>query len=101
MSIQREIFSKRLREARTKSGYSMRKLAEKLGTTYVSVCQWENGVMPRDDAIDAICLVLNVEKRWLLGLESEKTEDWIYEIINATPEKKETVKKIWEIIKNL
>ena len=101
MSIQREIFSKRLREARTKAGYSMRKLAEKLGTTYVSVCQWENGVMPRDETIDAICFTLNVEKRWLLGLENEKTEDWICEIIHATSEKKEAIKRIWEVIKNL
>lgn len=95
-------FSKRLNLARKRADLSLRGLASLVGTTYVSVHQWEHGTIPQDKFIIKLAEALNVEVDWLLGVNVDREIDnWLYEIINASKEKQEIIKKTWEAIKNL
>lgn len=57
----------RLREARKRSGYTQRQLAQKLGAKHNSVSNWENGLnMPDPATIEGICNVLDITPNYLL-----------------------------------
>ena len=63
---------KRLREARKASGLTLRELAPKVGTTYVSINLWETGkAFPSDRFIIKLSEVLEVDVDWLLGFDRE------------------------------
>lgn len=57
----------RLRDARKRSGYTQKQLAQKIGAKHNSVSNWENGLnMPDPATIEAICNVLDVTPNYLL-----------------------------------
>ncbi len=57
----------RLRDARKRSGYTQKKLAELIGAKHNSVSNWENGLnMPDPTTIELICATLNVTPNFLL-----------------------------------
>ena len=65
-------FSARLREARTRLGYSHGDVASLLGVTREGYGRLERGrVMPRADLLLLVAKFLNVSTDWLLGLRDE------------------------------
>lgn len=65
-------FSARLREARTRLGYSHGDVASLLGVTREGYGRLERGrVMPRADLLLRVARLLNVSTDWLLGLRDE------------------------------
>lgn len=63
-------FRLRLKELRTESKFTQKQLAEKLGTTNSSVCDWECGRSePGIDHIVKLCKLFEVSADYLLGLE--------------------------------
>lgn len=67
-------------QARKDKGWTQTELAEKLGTTRVSVANWETGVAT-PARIDEIAKVLEVELRDLLYAQSIDIEDGVYQDI--------------------
>lgn len=57
----------RLRNARKRTGYTQKQLAEKIGAKHNSVSNWENGLnMPDPVTIEALCGTLGVTPNYLL-----------------------------------
>ena len=67
-------------QARKNKGWTQTDLAEKLGTTRVSVANWETGVAT-PARIDEIAKVLEVELRDLIYAQSIDIEDGVYQDI--------------------
>ena len=67
-------------QARKYKGWTQTELAEKLGTTRVSVANWETGVAT-PARIDEIARVLEVELRDLVYAQSIDIEDGVYQDI--------------------
>ncbi len=63
-----EDFGRRLRQARTKAGLSLGKLAQKAGCTRQVLSKWENGGTARLDhlLLRRVCKALGVEERDLV-----------------------------------
>lgn len=64
----RIVFSKRLREALKRSGMNDRMLADKIGTTEVSVSRWIKCSRTMSlEYLKPVCDVLEVSADWLIG----------------------------------
>lgn len=62
-------FSKKIKDLRTKSGYSQAQLAAILGVSRTSVANWEAGTrMPSTDTISKASVIFDVTPSYLLGM---------------------------------
>lgn len=67
-----EIFAERLRALRVENKFSMKMLAEKIGTSDVAINNWENKINePKISYLYRLAKVLNVSSDYLIGLEDE------------------------------
>ena len=67
------LFSKRIKEARIKSGISQGAMAMQMGYNRSAICDWETrGKEPSFDVLLKICDILNVSADYLLGRDKEK-----------------------------
>lgn len=74
MSNIKEIFSKRLKEARLNIGYTQTELAEKLQTTQGAYQKWESGARePNVETIFELSLILDVTVDYLLGRTTSRS----------------------------
>ena len=65
----KELLGKRIKELREKRGYTQQQLAEKVGTTNVTICRYINGErVPRIDVASKIAAIFNVSLDYLLGI---------------------------------
>ena len=65
-------FSKRLCEALERSGMNQRQLADKIGTTEVSVCRWIKCSRTMSmEYLKPVCDVLDVSADWLIGRDDD------------------------------
>lgn len=67
-----ETFAKRFQEAMYFNGYKKADIAVKLGKDRSIITKYCNGVVPRDDVIEQLARILNVNEMWLLGYDVEK-----------------------------
>lgn len=64
----------RLREARERSGISVRALAKAIGSTPASIWAWEAGkYFPGIDVVEKLATALGVEPGWLAYGDKEPT----------------------------
>lgn len=65
-------FSRWLCEALERSGMNQKQLADKIGTTEVSVCRWikRNRTMSLE-YLKPVCDVLDVSADWLIGRDDD------------------------------
>lgn len=67
-----EIFAERLRALRVENKFSMKMLAEKIGTSDVAINNWENKINePKISYLYRLAKVFNVSSDYLIGLEDE------------------------------
>ena len=64
-----EIFSKRIREAIKKEGYSIRSFAKEMKTSPTTTQRWADGEIPPHKTVELIAERLNVLPQWLFGAE--------------------------------
>ncbi len=70
------IFAQRVKAEREKKNLSTTELAEKLGVQKSRVSMWEtNGTIPRNDMLLKLCDFFNVTVDYLLGNETEQTDE--------------------------
>ncbi len=89
--------SKRIKELRTKNGYTMEKLGELVGVTKSTVAKWENGYVDnmRQDKVARLAELFKVSPAYILGYdepteeEQERTERFIsyYEQLDENQKK--------------
>ena len=67
----KEITSKRIKELRTKHGYTMEVLAQKIGVSKSTIAKWENGYVEnmRQDKIMELAKVFNVSPLYIMGYD--------------------------------
>lgn len=109
------MFRIRLKELREESGLSQYKFANKIGVSQSTVGNWESGTRePNFDMISKLAEFFNVTTDYLLGnsnvrnpeIVSSVDDDLIVlmsrggdkKVIKLTPEKKEKVKKAFELV---
>lgn len=63
----RQELARRLRRAREAIGLTQDEVAERLQVNRVQVSRWENGVRPRDDALQQLADLYEVTVEWLHG----------------------------------
>lgn len=68
--------AKRLYELRTKSGYTMEKLAEMVGVSKGTISKWENGSIKnmRRDKVLILAKIFNVSPTYILGYNEHSRE---------------------------
>ena len=73
----KEITSQRIKELRSKSGYTMEKLADLIGVSKSTIAKWENGYVDnmRQDNIMKLADVFNVPPTYIMGYEEENVEN--------------------------
>ena len=65
---QMEVFAENLLDVLAKKKLSQNQLAKKIGVSAMSVNKWARGLaMPRNDKIDQLCQVLNIQRSDLLA----------------------------------
>lgn len=64
-------FQKRLRKALDSCGMSQSDLADKLGRNKSRISHYLKNVTPKDDVVEKIAAILNVNELWLLGYDCE------------------------------
>ena len=68
---QMEVFAENLLDVLAKKKLSQNQLAKKIGVSAMSVNKWARGIaMPRNDKIDQMCQVLNIQRSDLLADKS-------------------------------
>lgn len=73
----REVFAKKLREARLAKGWTQQDLADSIDTVYMLIGKYENGkVTPRIDTVKRMADALGVTIGWLCG------EDGLHEHVH-------------------
>lgn len=88
----REIFRKRLADAR--KPLTQEQLAEKLGTTRLTISAWETGRnFPPLDTLLQVCKILNTDIGFLLASYNEKRKD-LHFICTETGLQQEAVEKL-------
>ena len=72
--------AKRINELRTKYGYTMESLAEKIGVSKSTIAKWENGYVQnmRQEKVMALAKIFNVAPTYILGYDD--TDNVISEI---------------------
>lgn len=71
-----EKFKTRIRELRESKKLSQEELAQKLGVTKSGVAMWETrGVVPRQNTLEKICVVLGTTTDYLLGVGEANIEN--------------------------
>jgi transcriptional regulator with XRE-family HTH domain len=105
-----EEFSKRLKIAREKSGYSQVELAKKADISKSMVFAYENGECDlRSSTANKLAKILGVDLSWLLGADEPRMiidctnlsvtkRDLLEFIVNAKEEQVERYKRLLEII---
>lgn len=70
-----ERVSKRIKDLRTKHGYTMEQLAEKVGVSKSTIAKWENGYVDnmRQEKIFKLAVIFGVTPAYISGY-SEETE---------------------------
>ena len=106
--MEKEEFGSRLRETRTQKGYTLRSLAQKVGTSTVYLGEIERGLkMPSLNSFIKIVEALNVSADYLLRNELTSGRDFIYDEIaeklqKLTPKQRKIAADILDAyIKNL
>ncbi len=77
------LLAKRIKELRSKYGYTQEELGKLINVTKVSVCCYEKGVRtPTLDTLNDICRVFDVDFNYLFGqdkfLVAENSEESLY-----------------------
>lgn len=67
-----DTFANRFERAMYESGYKKADIARKIGKNSSLITKYCNGVVPRDDVIEQLAKILNVNEMWLLGYDVEK-----------------------------
>lgn len=95
----------RIKSRRVELGLTQSELAIKLNASSQVISNWErNYTKPTHEDIVNLSEVLEVSTDYLLIGSQPSTpplEDWIVEIMNAEPKKKEAMRNLWNEIKNL
>lgn len=106
--MEKEEFGSRLRETRTRKGYTLQYLAQKVGTSAVYLGEIERGIkMPSLNSFIRIVEALNVSADYLLRNELTSGRDFIYDEIaeklqKLTPKQRKTAADILNAyLKNL
>ena len=74
MKQMNDLFAKRLKELRLKSGLTQIQFAEKIDVSVTQLSNYENGKrMPSLDTFIKMCLVLNKSAECFLNIEKENT----------------------------
>ncbi len=74
MKQMNDLFAKRLKELRLKSGLTQIQFAEKIDVSVTQLSNYENGKrMPSLDTFIKMCLVLNKPAECFLNIEKENT----------------------------
>ncbi|MEX1029581.1 MAG: helix-turn-helix transcriptional regulator [Paenibacillaceae bacterium] len=100
----------RLAELRKNNNWSMQYLANRIGMAKSTYAGYESGYrQPSLDTLQKMAEIFNVSTDYLLGkaegdLVSEEMADptlglWFKELLDAPEERREELRKIWEIIK--
>lgn len=81
MQIYKDLFSKRFRAARERSGLKQGEIAEKLDVKPSTVSRWETGSdLPDDSRLPAICKILGVKESYFgqpTASKPPEMPDWL------------------------
>ena len=67
-----KIFAERLRKLRKEKNMTMKELAKEIGTSDVSINNWENGINePKITYLKRLASFFNISADYLIGLEDE------------------------------
>lgn len=79
MKYDKTVFSERLKAAMESSRINSKELSKKIGVSPSCICRYLSGeIIPRIDKIYSLSEVLNVDPKWLLGMDDANTEATSY-----------------------